>query len=87
MSDIENLQNTIQEILQRITRVESKIDGYNNLREKLDNTSKAVEVHEEKIKTLDVRIAKIEGNNVWLWRTIGAAIVISFIGAFLVWKV
>lgn len=86
MADIE-LQNTIQEILERVVRVETKLDNYNGLREKLDNTSRTVEVHEEKIKTLGDKINSIDAGQKWLWRTVGAALIVSFIGAFLVWRV
>lgn len=82
----DNIQNTIQEILERVVRVETKIDNYNGLREKLDNTSRAVEVYEEKIKNIDGRVGKIEDGQKWLWRTIAGALILSFLATYIMWK-
>lgn len=72
----------MQEILERIVRIETKIDGYNNLREKLDNAVKTNDVQDEKIVTLDKNIIKIEDNQKWIWRTLAGAIVVIALNLF-----
>lgn len=74
--DTESIMEKLTEVLERVTRVETKIDGYNNLREKLDNTMTKTEVHEEKIITLDKRVGTLEGNYKWIWRTIAAGLIL-----------
>jgi hypothetical protein len=63
-------------------RIETKIDGYNNLREKLDNTVKTNDVQDEKLITLDKSISKIEDNQKWIWRTLTGAIIVIVLNLF-----
>ncbi|QEK11707.1 hypothetical protein FQB35_04645 [Crassaminicella thermophila] len=69
----------IQEILERIVRIETKIDGYNNLREKLDTTHNKAMNNEQRIK-------KIEDSQTWLWRTFVGALIVGFIATSIKWK-
>lgn len=78
-----SLDGTMQEILERIVRIETKIDGYNNLREKLDNAVKINEVQDEKINTLSMILNKITDSQTWLWRTLGGTIIIIVLNLFL----
>ncbi|NFS29030.1 hypothetical protein FDF12_03290 [Clostridium botulinum] len=48
-------ESTVQNILQRLTKIETLL--------------------EVDVKNLEARVAKLEGNSTWLWRTIGGAIV------------
>ena len=80
--DDESIMQKITEVLERVTRVETKIDGYNSLREKLDSNIAKSEVHEEKFITLDKRVMSLEGTYKWLWRTIAAALIIIVINYF-----
>jgi hypothetical protein len=66
--------NQLTEILERIVRIETKIDGYNNLREKLDATSNRSINNEN-------RLNKLENAFTWLWRTVGAIFIAGFIAA------
>jgi len=74
--DDESIMEIITEVLERVTRVETKIDGYNSLREKLDSNITKAEVHEEKFVTLDKRVLSLEGNYKWIWRTIAAGLIL-----------
>jgi len=71
------------EVLQRITRVETKVDGMDS---KLDS---AIRANETAILALETarhandRISKIEDNQRWLWRTFGGAIIVA-IAAFII---
>ncbi len=76
----------VQEILERLVRLETKLDNYNGLREKLDTTSKNSDIQYERIKQLDTRLTKIEEGQKWLWRTIGGALIVSFLATYFMWK-
>lgn len=69
-------RDTTQEILERVVRIETKIDGYNNLREKLDRTYSMACNNKEKI-------TEMKDNTKWLWRTI-AGIVIAGVASALI---
>lgn len=62
-----------QEILERIVRIETKIDSYNSTKEKADMAYiKACQNEKD--------IAEIEDNLKWLWRTIAGAIILGILG-------
>ena len=66
--------NIQQEILERIVRIETKIDGYNSTREKADMAyTKAIENEKD--------IAEMKDNQKWLWRTIAGAIIMGILSA------
>ena len=69
-------EDRIQEILERVVRIETKIDGYNRLREKLDKTYSLAQSNKEKI-------SEIKDNTKWLWRTIAGAILLGILGAII----
>ncbi|MNP54420.1 hemolysin XhlA [compost metagenome] len=71
------------EVLQRITRVETKVD---NMDEKLDRAIAANETAVEALssaKSAHHRLDKIEDNQKWLWRTIAGAFILA-IAAFII---
>ncbi|MCV4233297.1 hemolysin XhlA family protein [Virgibacillus sp. LDC1] len=71
------------EMLQRITRVETKVD---NMDEKLDRAINANETAVEALasaKSAHYRLDKIEDGQKWLWRTIAGAFVLA-IAAFII---
>ena len=69
----------LDELLERVVRIETKIDGYNNLREKLDKTYGIALSNREDIK-------ETKDNQKWLWRTFIGAIIASFIASYLMWR-
>lgn len=74
------MDNDIQkEILERIVRIETKIDGYNNIREKAETAlNKSVENEKD--------IEEIKGSLTWLWRTFVGALIVGFVTAFIKWR-
>lgn len=65
------------EMLQRITRVEEKV---NNMDEKLDRAIRANEMAALALQSAEhahERLNKIEDNQKWLWRTIAGAILVA----------
>ena len=72
-------KDLIQEILERVVRIETKIDGYNHLRERVEKAYSMAKNNTEDIK-------EIKGNNKWLWRTIAGALILSALAAFISFK-
>lgn len=72
-------QNISQEILERIVRIETKIDGYNSTREKAD-------VAYNKACQNEKYIAEMKDNQKWLWRTIAGAIILGVLSAVIKFK-
>ena len=68
--------NILHEVLERIVRIETKIDNYNNVKGTAYEALNLAKSNREKIE-------KIESNTTWLWRTVGAALIVAFIGAFI----
>lgn len=65
------------EVLQRITRVETKVD---EMDEKLDRAIRANETAVEALqvgKSAHHRLDRIEDNQKWLWRTIAGAFLVA----------
>lgn len=72
------------EMLQRITRVETKVDGMDK---KLDHAIVANETAVEALtssKSAHHRLNKIEDNQTWLWRTTIAALIVGAVN--ILWK-
>lgn len=69
------LENNIQqEILERIVRIETKIDGYNATREKADIAyNKGIQNEKD--------ISEIKDNLKWIWRTFAGAVLVGILSA------
>lgn len=70
MTDVE----VLQEIRERIVRIETKLDNYNDLREK------AEKAHALSIQNT-TSIKRIEDNQTWLWRTVIGGLITGAIAA------
>lgn len=66
-------QKVMNEILERIVRIETKIDNYNDIRERADKALNLAENNKDKI-------SEIRDSLKWAWRTIGAALISGSIG-------
>lgn len=62
-----------QEILQRLTRVETKIDMMISAREMAQEALQST-------KAAHHRLDKLEGNQTWIWRTVIGGIIAACIG-------
>lgn len=69
-------EDKLIEILERVVSIETKIDGYNNLREKLDKTYGLARQNQKDV-------SEIKDNTKWLWRTIAGAILVGILGAII----
>lgn len=61
------------EVLTRLAVIESKLDGYQNIKEKAEESYTISKQNKEDIKD-------IQDNNKWLWRTVVGSILTSVIG-------
>jgi len=59
----DEMQKVIQEILERVVRIETKIESYNGLREKLDKAYGMSYNNRDDI-------TEMKDNQKWLWRTV-----------------
>lgn len=61
------------EVLTRLAVIESKLDGYQNIKEKAEESYTISKQNKEDIKDM-------QDNNKWLWRTAVGSILTSVIG-------
>lgn len=70
------MENIQQEILERIVRIETKIDSYNSTKEKADCAYNKAMQNEKDIN-------EMKDNQKWLWRTIVGTILVGVIGVLI----
>lgn len=61
------------EVLTRLARIETKLDDYDNLKTKVEETRAKAYSNER-------RINELEDNNKWLSRTVAGAVIASLVG-------
>lgn len=66
-------ENKIEEILERLVRMETKLDDFSNLREKAESAYNTSNQNKEDI-------GDIQDNIKWLWRTGLGAIIVAVVG-------
>ena len=66
------------EVLTRLAVIENKIDDYNNMKEKLDNTFNIAKNNREEI-------IEIVDRNKWLWRTTIGAFLTGIVGLIFIY--
>lgn len=74
---VEDLQH---EILERIVRIETKLDNYNATKERADE---AYSISKQNCK----EIQEMKDNQKWLWRTTLGAIIAGVISVFIKFKI
>ncbi len=68
------------EVLDRLTIIEQKLDGYSNAKAKTyENEKKLINI-ENKVNDQEERIQSLEEKNTWLSRTIVAAVIAAAVG-------
>ncbi len=70
--EVNEIQSMLYQVLQRVTAVETKIDGYNSLREKLDKTYGMTLSNKDDIE-------EMKENRKWLVRTSAGTLITSTI--------
>jgi hypothetical protein len=69
----EKVMQIIQEVRERLARMEAKLDEYNNVKEK------ATEGYSKSLQN-EKAIGEIKDTQKWLWRTVVGAIIVAIIG-------
>lgn len=79
--------NVMLEILERLTKIESKLDGYNDAKRKTYENEKEliklkadVEALKKDNSIQNVEIAELKDKNKWLFRTVAGAIITGLVG-------
>lgn len=81
------LNNFKIEVLTQLAVINSKLDGYNELKATADEADKRSRQNEQDIKENQKDIQNIQDNNKWVFRTSVGAVITSVIGIiFLVIK-
>ena len=75
-------ERDVNEILQRLARVETKLDIVLEDREIVAKAMKTANEAMYRIKSNEERIKRIESHQTWLWRTIVTSIIGVVIGFF-----
>lgn len=80
-------ENVMLEILERLTKIEAKLDGYNDAKRKTYENEKEiiklkadVEALEKDNNIQNVEIAELKDKNKWLFRTVAGAIITGLVG-------
>lgn len=74
------LNNFKIEVLTQLAVINSKLDGYNELKATADETDKRSRQNEQDIKENQKDIQNIQDNNKWVFRTSVGAVITSVIG-------
>lgn len=76
-----------REVLERLIKIESKLDEINDLRETADSNKSEITKNQQDLIRLQKdtdeqarRITDLENGNKWLWRTVAGAIITALIG-------
>ena len=71
------------EVLERLTAIETTLKqlDYKEIQVKVNKTENEIIDMENRIKSNEKRLDKIEDNNKWLWRTVGGSIITIVVGA------
>jgi len=76
MENSNSVNDTIREILERVVRMETKLDDINSVRNKSND---ALNVSTQN----KISIAEMKDNIKWLWRTGLGAVIVALVVAFL----
>lgn len=74
------LNNFKIEVLTQLAVINSKLDGYNELKATADEVDKRSRQNEQDIKENQKDIQNIQDNNKWVFRTSVGAVITSVIG-------
>lgn len=73
----------LQDIRERVVRLETKLDAMTDIKEKVDRIEVKITDIEARAKSNTHRIDKLEANNTWLWRTLAGATITAIISAII----
>lgn len=77
---MENENTFEREVLERLTRIEVRLDGYGNLKNTVYENEKQIIKHHNDIADVKEEIAAMKEDNKWLKRTTISAIIVAVVG-------
>lgn len=69
-----------REVLDRLIKIEEKLDGYNNAKIKTYENEKEILQIKSDLEDVQKTVADLTESNKWLFRTVVAAIIVAAIG-------
>lgn len=69
-----------REVLDRLIKIEEKLDGYNNAKVKTYENEKAILRIQNDLEDVTTKVDNLEESNKWLFRTVVAAIITAAVG-------
>lgn len=69
-----------REVLDRLIKIEGKLDGYNNAKNKTYENEKEILRIKSDLEDVQKTVADLTESNKWLFRTVVAAIIVAAIG-------
>lgn len=69
-----------REVLDRLIKIEEKLDGYNNAKNKTYENEKEILRIKGDLEDVQKTVADLTESNKWLFRTVVAAIIVAAIG-------
>lgn len=69
-----------REVLDRLIKIEEKLDGYNNAKMKTYENEKAILRIQNDLEDVTTKVDSLEESNKWLSRTVVAAIITAAVG-------
>lgn len=79
-------QEVLNDIRERLVRIETKQDAQSDLAKKVDCVERCGVETEARSKSNTHRLDQLEQANTWLWRTIAGAIIVAGVGALIALK-
>lgn len=69
-----------REVLDRLIKIEEKLDGYNNAKVKTYENEKAILRIQNDLEDVTTKVDSLEESSKWLFRTVVAAIITAAVG-------
>lgn len=69
-----------REVLDRLIKIEGKLDGYNNAKVKTYENEKEILRIKNDLEDVQKTVADLTESNKWLFRTVVAAVIVAAIG-------
>ena len=80
MSEGYNGESFEVQVMERLTRIEEKLDGYGEFKKRFYDAEKELAILKDDVKDKLNSIKKLESRNQWLARTVVAAVITSLVG-------
>ncbi|MCM1187616.1 MAG: hemolysin XhlA family protein [Lachnospira sp.] len=80
MAEGYNAESFEMQVMERLTRIEEKLDGYSDFKKRFYDAEKELALLKDDVQDNKTRINQLESRNQWLARTVVAAVITSLVG-------